>query len=137
MLIFSMHPEEQYAVRAIRAGALGYLSKESSSELLLPAIRKVVSGSAFISAKVAQLLASDVSRRDVDLPHTKLSDREYEVFARIVHGARMSDIAAELNLSIKTVSTHKSNILAKMEMKTTMDLLRYALDHSLMDSSAA
>lgn len=137
MLIFSMHPEEQFAVRAIRAGALGYLSKESSSELLLPAIRKVVNGSAFISVKVAELLAADVSRRDEDLPHTRLSDREFEVFSRIVHGARMSDIADELSLSIKTVSTHKSNILAKMEMKSNMDLLRYALDHNLMDASAS
>ena len=137
MLIFSMHPEEQCAVRAIRAGALGYLSKESSSDLLLPAIRKVVNGSAFISAKVAELLASDLSRRDVELPHTRLSDREFEVFSRIVRGARMSDIADELSLSIKTVSTHKSNILAKMEMKSNMDLLRYALDHNLMDASTS
>lgn len=137
MLIFSMHPEEQFAVRAIRAGALGYLSKESSSDLLLPAIRKVVNGSAFISAKVAELLASDLSRRDVELPHTRLSDREFEVFSRIVRGARMSDIAEELSLSIKTVSTHKSNILAKMEMKSNMDLLRYALDHNLMDASTS
>ena len=134
ILIFSMHPEEQYAVRSIRAGASGYLSKEGDSDLLLPAMRKVAAGGMFISPKVAELLAVDVSRSSGKPPHTTLSDREYEVFGRIVRGASLTAIAEELSLSIKTVSTHKTHILAKMGMANHIDLVRYALEHKLLDS---
>jgi DNA-binding NarL/FixJ family response regulator len=134
VLIFSMHQEEQYAVRAIHAGASGYLSKEGDSELILPAIRKVAAGGVFISQKVAELLATDASRHTDQLPHTLLTDREYEIFSRIVRGATLTDIADKLSLSIKTVSTHKSNILAKMSLASNVDLVRYAIDHKLLDT---
>ena len=133
ILIFSMHPEEQFAVRSIRAGASGYLSKESDSNLLVPAIRMVPAGGVFISPKVAELLATDVSPRTGALPHTQLSDREFEVFGEIVRGTSLTDIAAKLSLSIKTVSTHKSNILAKMNLTSTVELFRYAVEHELLD----
>lgn len=133
ILVFSMHQEEQYAIRAIRAGALGYLSKEGDSDMLLPAMRKVAAGGAFLSDKVAQLLATDVSRNDDCAPHTLLSDREYGIFSRIVRGASLTAIADELCLSIKTVSTHKSHILAKMNLAGQVDLVRYAIEHNLLD----
>ena len=128
ILIFSMHHEEQYAVRAIRAGAAGYLSKEGDTDLLLPAMRRVASGGIFISPKVAELLAGDISPQSARLPHTLLTDREFDVFSRIVRGAALTAIAEELSLSVKTVSTHKSHILAKMNMATQVDLVRYAID---------
>jgi DNA-binding NarL/FixJ family response regulator len=133
ILIFSMHHEEQYAVRAIRAGAAGYLSKDGDSAMLLPALRKVANGGVFISPKLAELLAADVSHRTDEQPHTLLSNREYEVFIRIVRGISLTAIAEEFSLSIKTVSTHKSHILAKMDMASQVDLVRYALDHNLLD----
>jgi two-component system, NarL family, invasion response regulator UvrY len=135
ILVFSMHPEEQYAVRAIRAGAAGYLSKESDSDLLLPAMRKIAAGGAFVSAKVAELLATDTSRASDGLPHTLLSDREYGIFSRIVRGTSLTEIADELSLSIKTVSTHKAHILAKMNMTGQVDLVRYAIEHKLLDTA--
>jgi len=121
-------------VRAIRAGAAGYLSKEGDSELLLPAIRKVVKGGVFISARLAELLATDVSRNAPSLPHTQLSNREFEVFIRIVRGVSLTAISEEFSLSIKTVSTHKSHILTKMDMSSQADLIRYAIEHHLLDS---
>jgi len=132
VLIFSMHPEEQYAVRALRAGASGYLSKEGDSDLILPALRKVAGGGVYFSAKVAEILVSEATPHKEALPHLRLSDREFQIFDRIVHGMSMTDIAHELFLSIKTVSTHKSHIMAKMEMTTQVDLVRYALAHHLI-----
>jgi len=129
-----MHPEEQYAVRAIRAGASGYLSKEGDTDLLLPAMRRVAEGGLFISHQVAELLAGDVVQKTTDaLPHTQLSDREFDVFSRIVRGMSLTAIASELSLSIKTVSTHKTHILAKMNLATPVDLVRYAIAHQLVD----
>jgi len=134
ILIFSMHQEEQYAVRALRAGASGYLSKEGDTDLLLPAMRKVASGGMFISPKVAELLASDASPNTLDLPHISLSNREFEVFSRIVRGDSLTAIAEELSLSIKTVSTHKSHILVKMNMSSNVELVRYSIENNLLDS---
>jgi len=133
ILIFSMHHEEQYAVRAIRAGASGYLSKEGDSDLLLPAMRKVAAGGVFISPKVAELLAGDISPQTNKLPHTTLTDREFDVFRRIVKGIGLTAIAEELSLSVKTVSTHKSHILTKMNMTTQVDMVRYAIEHGLIE----
>jgi DNA-binding NarL/FixJ family response regulator len=133
ILIFSMHPEEQYAVRAIRAGAAGYISKEGDTDMLLPAMRKVVAGGMYISPKVAELLAGDISPQHQNLPHTLLTDREFDVFRRIVRGVALTAIADELSLSVKTVSTHKTHILAKMNMSTQVDLVRYAIDQKLTD----
>ncbi len=133
ILVFSMHHEEQYAVRAMRAGAAGYVTKESSSDLLLPAMRKVAAGGYFVSEKVAELLAKDASRPREAQPHTLLSDREYDVFTRIVSGQALTQIADELSLSIKTVSTHKSHILQKMNLGGQVDLVRYAIQNHLID----
>lgn len=132
VLIFSMHPEEQYAVRALRAGASGYLSKEADSDLILPALRKVAAGGVYFSARVAELLVSEAAPHAQSLPHTRLSDREYQIFDRIVRGLSLTAIANELSLSIKTVSTHKSHIMSKMEMKNQVDLVRYAISHQLI-----
>jgi DNA-binding NarL/FixJ family response regulator len=137
ILIFSMHPEEQYAVRAIRAGASGYLSKEVDSDLLLPAMRKVATGGRFISPKVAELLATELVPDNSDLPHILLTDREFEIFSRIVRGISLTAIAEELSLSIKTVSSHKSHILGKMHMNNQVDLVRYAIQHRLLDSASS
>jgi two-component system invasion response regulator UvrY len=133
VLVFSMHQEEQYAVRAIRAGASGYLSKEGDSDLIVPAIRKVAQGGRFISPKVAELLAADALIHNHNPSHTLLTDREFEVFSRIVRGVSLTDIAHDLSLSVKTVSTHKSHILLKMNMSNQMELVRYAIDHKLFD----
>jgi DNA-binding NarL/FixJ family response regulator len=132
VLIFSMHPEEQYAVRALRAGASGYLSKEADSDLILPALRKVAAGGVYFSSRVAELLVSQAAPHSQSLPHSRLSDREYQIFDRIVRGLSLTAIADELSLSIKTVSTHKSHIMAKMEMNNQVDLVRYAINHQLL-----
>ena len=135
VLILSMHEESQYAVRAIRAGAAGYLTKESASRQLVEAIRKVAAGGAFISAEVAQQLALGAMPDAKGPPHTALSDREFQIFRMIADGLSVSDIAGRLNLSVKTVSTHKSNILQKMNMSTQAELIRYALTHRLVDEA--
>jgi DNA-binding NarL/FixJ family response regulator len=135
VLILSMHEENQYAVRAIRAGASGYLTKESASRQLVDAIRKVAAGGAFISAEVAQQLALGAMPDAKGPPHASLSDREFQIFRMIANGLAVSDIAARLNLSVKTVSTHKSNILQKMNMATQGELIRYAITHRLVDDA--
>src|SRR5512140_2949271 len=112
ILVLSMHEEHQYAVRAIRAGAAGYVTKESATLQLVEAIRKVAAGGAFISAEVAQQLALGAMPDAQGPPHARLSDREFQVFKLIAEGHSVSDIAERLNLSVKTVSTHKANILS-------------------------
>jgi len=134
ILIFSMHQEEQYAVRAIRSGASGYLTKDCDSDLLIPALRKIAAGGLFVSQKTAELLAAENARPDNRLPHTLLSNREYEVFAKIIEGKSMTDIANELHLSIKTVSTHKTHIFNKLNVSSQVDLVRYAIQHHLCDA---
>lgn len=134
VLVLSMHQEEQYAVRAIRAGASGYVTKESASALLVSAIRKVAEGGLYISSGVAEQLAHTLRPQATELPHQTLSDREYEVFDQLVTGATVSDIAARLHLSGKTVSTHKARILEKMGMDSVADLVRYAVAHKLSDA---
>jgi DNA-binding NarL/FixJ family response regulator len=133
ILVLSMHEEQQYAVRAIRAGASGYLTKESASSQLVAAIRKVASGGAFISAEVAQQLALGAMPGAQGMPHEALSDREFQVFKMLAEGKSVSDIAERLTLSVKTVSTHKANVLQKMGMNTPAELVRYAITHKLLD----
>ena len=135
ILVLTMHEEHQYAVRAIRAGASGYLTKESASGQLVAAIRKVAGGGAFISAAVAEQLALGAMPDAQGPLHGSLSDREFQVFRMLAEGKSISDIAERLNLSVKTVSTHKANILQKMNMTTTGDLIRYALAHRLVEGS--
>lgn len=137
ILILSMHEEQQYAVRAIRAGAAGYLTKESASAQLVSAIRKVAGGGAFISAQVAELLALDAMPQTDGPPHASLSDREFHVFRLLVSGETVTDIGEKLNLSVKTVSTHKARIMQKMGMGNQAELIRYAISHRLVDDSDA
>ena len=132
ILVLSMHQEEQYAVRALKAGASGYLNKDSAPELLLVAIRKVAAGGAFISPAIAEQLAHGVIRSHEQPAHTLLSDREFEVFQRLVAGESVSAIADKLSLSVKTVSTHKSRIMQKMGMESATELIRYALENGLL-----
>jgi DNA-binding NarL/FixJ family response regulator len=136
ILILSMHEERQYAIRAIRAGASGYLTKESASRQLVEAIRKVASGGAFISAEVAEQLALGAMPDAKTALHESLSDREFQIFRMIADGKSVSDIAERLNLSVKTVSTHKANIMQKMRMETAGELIRYALTHRLVDEAS-
>lgn len=120
----------------MRAGAAGYLTKESASRQLVEAIRKVASGGAFISTEVAQQLALGAMPDAKAAPHETLSDREFQVFRMIAEGLSITDIAERLNLSVKTVSAHKANILQKMNMTSQVELIRYALSHRLVDDPA-
>jgi DNA-binding NarL/FixJ family response regulator len=133
ILVLSMHEEPQYAVRAIKAGAAGYLTKESASAQLVAAIRKVAGGGAFISAEVAEQLAFDAMPQVDGPPHQALSDREFQVFQLIVSGRSVTEIGADLNLSVKTVSTHKAHIMQKMRMTNQTELIRYAISHGLVN----
>jgi DNA-binding NarL/FixJ family response regulator len=132
ILVLSMHGEQQYAARALKAGASGYLTKDSASEQLLGAIRKVAAGGVHISDAVAASLIAD--RGDGSSPpHTLLSDREFEVFRMLAAGQGPGEIAEQLRLSIKTVSTHKARIFEKMQLNSTADLVRYALEQGLLN----
>jgi len=133
ILVLSMHQEHQYAVRAIKAGASGYLTKDSAATQLVSAIEKVAGGGAFISAEVAEQLALNAMPLAEGLPHTALSDREYQVFRMLISGRAVSDIADDLNLSAKTVSTHKARLMEKMGIDNQADLVRYAIRHRLFD----
>lgn len=135
ILILSMHREDVYAVRALKAGASGYLCKDNAESQLAPAIRKVAGGGLFISAAVAERLAADMLKggKAADAPrHTLLSDREYEVFGHLVGGAGLTEIGRRLHLSVKTVSTHKTRILEKLGLGNTAELVRYAIRHGLL-----
>ena len=133
VLVLSMHQEMQYAVRAIKSGASGYLTKETAPAQLEQAIRKIAGGGAYISAEVAEQLALGAMPGSETLPHETLSDREFQVFRALVAGDAVSDIAAKLNLSVKTVSTHKANLMQKLGLANQTELVRYALKHGLAD----
>lgn len=132
ILVLTMHEEEQYAVRAIRAGARGYLTKECAGTQLLNAIQKVAAGRPYISTAVAEQLAIDVMPATANLPHKQLSNREYEVFTMMVHGRSITDIADMLHLSVKTISTHKTRILQKMSLNSLAELVQYAVAHRVL-----
>lgn len=133
VLVLSMHQESQYAVRAIKSGASGYLTKESAPAQLEQAIRKIASGGAYITAEVAEQLALGAMPGSEAAPHESLSDREFEVFRMLVAGVAVSEIAQRLNLSVKTVSTHKSNLMHKLGLGNQSELVKYALRHGLAD----
>ena len=133
MLVLSMHQEQQYAVRAIKSGANGYLNKESATDQLAQAIRKIAGGGAYVTPEVAEQLAMGAMPDAQTLPHQSLSDREFEVFRQIVAGVSVTDIASALNLSVKTISTHKSHLMHKMGLNNPSELVRYALQHGLAD----
>jgi DNA-binding NarL/FixJ family response regulator len=133
ILLLSMHPEEQYARRALKAGASGYLTKESVPEELQRAVRKIVAGGRYVSATLAEKLAYDL-RNGVDVPvHELLSDREFQVLRMIALGKTVKQIADDIALSVKTVSTYRARILEKTGMRTTAELIRYALQAQLVD----
>ena len=133
VLVLSVHPEDQWAVRALRAGAAGYLTKDHSPEQLIEAIRRVYRGSKYVTAALAEKLAIGLEAGGAATPHESLSDREYEVLRALGTGLSVKDVAARLNLSPKTVSTYRTRILEKMQMRTNADLVRYARDHALGD----
>jgi len=132
VLVLSMYPEEQYAVRAIRAGAAGYLTKASAADELIQAIRKICSGGRYISVSIAEKLLFDLNPDTGKLPHEKLSDREYQILCMIASGKTVSRIAEELNLSVKTVSTYRVRILEKMGMGSNAELTNYAIKQNLI-----
>lgn len=136
VLVLTMHAEEQYALRAFRSGANGYLTKDAAGEQLVGAIHKVASGGAYVSPALAERMA--VGLRDLQgAPrHEQLSNREFEVYRLIVRGRRLTDIADDLHLSIKTISTHKTRIMEKLGVDSTALLVRYGMEHRLFEETA-
>jgi DNA-binding NarL/FixJ family response regulator len=133
VLMLSMHPEEAYALRAIKAGASGYLNKASAPALLVTAIRQVASGRRYISPAVAEELAGTIADGSDRAPHETLSDREYETMRLIASGKTLSEIAREMSLSAKTVSVYRARLLQKMKLKNNSELTHYALKNQLVD----
>ena len=133
VLIFTIYPEEQYAVRVLKAGASGYINKESEPELLIEAIRKVSQGRKYISPYLAEILAYNLQSGGEAPLHEHLSDREYQVMCMIASGKTATDIAKELSLSINTISTYRIRILEKMNMKNNAEITHYALKNRLVD----
>lgn len=131
ILVFSMHNESQIAFRAIKAGAAGFVVKDSDPEILLEAIRKVSGGGKYIDPVLAERLAFDAAFPEQRVPHALLSDREFEVFRMLVAGRRINEIADQLAISNKTVSTHKQHLMEKMRVDSTADLVRYAVQNNL------
>ena len=132
ILVLSMHPEEQYAARVLRAGASGYLAKESAPDELVAAVRKVSLGGKYVSLSLAEKLASELAVDAQKPPHQALSDREYEIMLMIASGKTLAEIAQQLSLSPKTISTYRSRILDKMSMKSNAELTLYAVQNGLM-----
>ena len=136
ILILSMHSEQQYAVRAVKAGASGYLTKESAADELVAAIRRIAAGGAYVSPETAERLVLESAPRAGAAPHTLLSDREYQVFQLIAAGQTVTEIARQLSLSVKTISTHKTRIMAKMNFANPADLIRYAIENKLIKTNS-
>lgn len=133
ILILSMHPEDRFAIRALKAGASGYLTKESAPDELVKAIRTVLNGRKYVSSSLAEKLI-DVINDDTDkMPHENLSDREFEVFIKIASGEKTTEIAAELSISIHTVNTYRSRILEKLGVSSNVELTQYAIHNNLID----
>jgi len=133
VLVFTVFPEEQYAVRILKAGAAGYLNKESEPEEMLDAIRKVSQGRKYISPGLAELLAANLDISGETPIHDSLSDREFQVMCMIASGKTISDIAKELSLSINTISTYRIRILEKLNLKNNAEITHYALKNRLVD----
>lgn len=132
VLILSIHPEEQYAIRTLKAGAAGYLSKDTATEELVKAMEKVLQGRKYISSSIAEKMAMELDQDTSKPPHELLSHKEFDVFKLLAEGKGVSEIAKELSLSLTTVSTYRSRILTKMSMKNNADLTRYALENKLI-----
>jgi two-component system, NarL family, invasion response regulator UvrY len=133
VLVLSMHSEEQYAIRVLKAGAAGYLTKESAADELVTAIRTVARGGTYASPAIARLLAATLRSEWDTMPHHLLSDREFQVMRRLAEGKRICDIADELCLSEKTITTYRARVLDKMHMRTNVEITRYAILHQLIE----
>jgi DNA-binding NarL/FixJ family response regulator len=133
ILILTMHSEDQYAVRVLKAGASGYLTKDSASEEVAIAVRKILNGGTYVSAAFAENLASNLHAPSQKLPHDRLSDREYQILRMIGIGKSVKEIAYDLSLSIKTISTYRARVLAKLKFKGNADVIRYAMREKLVD----
>src|SRR3954454_7059294 len=133
VLLLSMHPEDQFAVRVLKAGASGYMTKESAPEELVGAIKKVLAGGRYVSPSLAEKLATYLSADGQKPPQEKLSDREFQVLRLIASGKIVSEIAKELSLSVKTISTYRSRILEKMSLRNNAELMHYAMQHQLVE----
>ncbi|HTK82644.1 MAG TPA: response regulator transcription factor [Bacteroidota bacterium] len=133
ILFLSMLPEEQFAVRALQAGAAGYMTKGAAPEDLVKAIRKISAGGKYISSSVAEKLATQLDTGVDQLPHEKLSEREFQVFTKIASGKPLTRIGEELNLSVKTVTTYRTRVLEKMTMSSNAELIRYGIEHKLTE----
>jgi DNA-binding NarL/FixJ family response regulator len=132
VLILSMHPEEQYAIRALKAGASGYCSKDQAHEELVNAVKKVLTGKKYITPSLAETLATQLEEEKQPEPFNRLSDREFDVFRLLAGGKSVSEIAESLSLSATTISTYRARILGKMSFKNNADLIRYALEKKLV-----
>lgn len=132
VLMLSMHPEEQYAINLLRSGASGYVPKEGAPEQLVTAIQTVMQGRRYVSPSVAELLAADLGGDTNKSPHTTLSEREFQIFCRLAAGQSVSEIGSDLHLSVKTISTYRSRILGKMNMKNNADLTYYAIKNGII-----
>jgi DNA-binding NarL/FixJ family response regulator len=132
ILVLSIHPEEHYALRVLKAGASGYLTKESAPDELIAAIRRVSQGRKYITLSLAEKLALDVERPKDKPPHETLSEREYKVMCMIGSGKSMKEIASELFLSIKTISTYRTRVLKKMDLRNNSELIRYVVENSII-----
>lgn len=133
VLILTVYSEEQYALRAVKAGASGFLTKESAPENLIDAVRKLAGGGRYVTPALAERLATFVATKHDGAPHEKLSNREFEILKLIASGKTVGEIARELSLSVKTVSTHRTRILGKMDAKTNAELTHYAVKNGLVE----
>jgi DNA-binding NarL/FixJ family response regulator len=133
VLVLTMYPEDQYAIRALKAGAMGYLNKSADPSQIVAAIRTVHAGRKYITPAIAEALAARLSVDDAEKPHERLSDREFQTLIRLASGQRLSDIATELALSPKTVSVYRARVLEKLGMQSNADLTAYCLRNGLID----
>ncbi len=133
LMVLSLHPEEQYAVRAFRAGAMAYLTKKTAPEELARAVKQVLSGRMYVTASLGERMASTLSKNPTGPAHHTLSEREFEVLVLLAQGQSVKHIAQSLSLSIKTVSTYRARLQDKLQLTTTAELIRYALDHHLVE----
>ena len=133
LMVLSLHPEEQYAVRAFRAGAMAYLTKQTAPEELARAVKQVLTGRRYVTASLGERMAGSLSENPTGLGHHTLSERESEVLVLLAQGQSVKNIAQSLTLSIKTISTYRARLLDKLQLTTTAKLIRYALDHRLVE----
>ena len=133
VLVLSIHPPEQFARRAINAGALGYLTKDSAPTELVKAVSEVIAGRLYVAPAIMDQIASSAEFDSQRHPHEGLSDREYQVLRMIASGLTVTQVAARLHLSVKTISTYRARVLEKMKMKTTAELMHYGIQHGLID----